>query len=58
MVAMWDLPEKEAFMDNSEPRGTWEAWWRSSVNPHGHSEVSADRALAGNKLSSAAEEQD
>ena len=48
MVAMWDLPEKEAFMDNSEPRGTWEAWWRSSVNTHGRSSVQIERWRATN----------
>ena len=38
--------------------GPGEAWWRSSVNTLGHSEVSTNRALVGTKLSLAAEEQD
>ena len=58
MAALWDLPGKEAFMDNSEPRGTWGGLVEEFyVNTHG-SEVSAHRDLASTKLSSAAEEQD
>ena len=58
MAALWDLPGKEAFMDNLEPRGTWGGLVEEVyVNTHG-SEVSADRDLASTKLSSAAEEQD
>ena len=58
MAALWDLPGKEAFMDNSEPQGTWGGLVEEfCVNTHG-SEVSADRDLESTKLSSAAEEQD